>query len=154
GIFAPSLFIGGMLGGALGTLDVRLFHHEASTVGAFALVGMGAVFSGIMRAPMTSVLIIIEMTSGYSPILPLMIANMTSYGLARRLRPMPIYEALLDQDGIRLRDKDVMDVLEGMRLEQILVRSASPIAFEPAVRARELLRRAGPQEVYPVIDAA
>lgn len=153
GIFAPSLFIGGMLGGAFGALDVYVFHHEPDTVGAFALVGMGAAFSGIIRAPMTSVLIIIEMTSGYSLILPLMIANMTAYVIARRLRPVPIYEALLDQDGIQLRDHAFVDVLEGIRLEHIIVRGA-PITFEPTARARDLVRRAGAQEVYPVVDAA
>ncbi len=104
GIFAPTLFIGGTLGGAFGELDIRLFHHAPDTVGAFALVGMGAVFAGVIRAPMTSVLIIIEMTSGYSLILPLMVANMTAYVLARRLRPTAVYEALLEQDGIFLHE--------------------------------------------------
>ncbi len=102
GIFAPSLFIGGMLGGAFGMADVALFGHDPSEIGAFALVGMGAVFAGIIRAPITSVLIIFEMTGGYSLILPLMIANMTAYALARHLRPVPIYEALLEQDGVHL----------------------------------------------------
>ncbi len=71
-------------------------------MGAFALVGMGAVFAGIIRAPMTSVLIIFEMTGAYSLILPLMVANMTAYALARHWRNIPIYEALLLQDGIVL----------------------------------------------------
>jgi CIC family chloride channel protein len=102
GIFAPALFIGGMLGGAVGFLDVTVFHHPHGALGAFALVGMGAVFAGIVRAPMTSVLIIFEMTGAYELILPLMIANMISYTLARRWRPTPIYEALLLQDGISL----------------------------------------------------
>jgi CIC family chloride channel protein len=154
GIFAPALFIGGMLGGSLGALDMQLFDHGYLDIGAFALVGMGAVFSGIIRAPMTSVLIIIEMTSGYSLILPLMIANMTAYGLARYLRPTPIYEALLEQDGIHLRDKGVMDVLEGIHIDHVLVRDASLITFNPGVLARELMRTKSPQEVYPVVDAA
>ncbi|HEY0195750.1 MAG TPA: chloride channel protein, partial [Kofleriaceae bacterium] len=102
GIFAPSLFIGGMLGGAIGYVDVAVFGNPPSTIASFALVGMGAVFAGVIRAPITSVLIIVEMTNGYSLILPLMIANMSAYGLARQLRPVPIYEALLAQDGIHL----------------------------------------------------
>ncbi|MGO9127029.1 MAG: chloride channel protein [Terriglobales bacterium] len=102
GIFAPALFIGGMLGGAVGCLDVAVFHHSPDNIGAFALVGMGAVFAGIIRAPMTSVLIIFEMTGGYGLILPLMIANMSAYGLARHWRHTPIYEALLLQDGVVL----------------------------------------------------
>jgi CIC family chloride channel protein len=102
GIFAPSLFIGGMLGGTVGYVDVRVFHHPADVIGAFALVGMGAVFAGIIRAPMTSVLIIFEMTGSYGLILPLMIANMSAYALARHWRQVPIYEALLLQDGVVL----------------------------------------------------
>ena len=102
GIFAPALFIGGMLGGTIGYVDVNVFHHAADSIGAFALVGMGAVFAGIVRAPMTSVVIIFEMTGSYDLILPLMIANMSAYGLARHWRPLPIYEALLLQDEVVL----------------------------------------------------
>jgi len=102
GIFAPSLFMGAMLGGAVGYLDVIIFHHPADSIGAFAVVGMGAVFAGIVRAPMTSVLIIFEMTGGYGLVLPLMIANMSAFALARHWRRIPIYEALLAQDDIYL----------------------------------------------------
>ncbi len=102
GIFAPALFMGAMLGGAFGYLDVALLDHEVQQHGAFALVGMGAVFAGVIRAPITSVLIIFEMTGGYGLVLPLMLANMTSYAIARKWRPTPIYEALLEQDDIFL----------------------------------------------------
>ena len=102
GIFAPALFMGGMLGGTVGCLDVAIFHHPPDSIGAFALVGMGAVFAGIIRAPMTSVLIIFEMTGSYGLVLPLMIANMSAYGLARHWRHVPVYEALLQQDGVDL----------------------------------------------------
>jgi len=102
GIFAPSLFMGSMLGGAVGYLDVTVFHHPADSVGAFAVVGMGAVFAGIVRAPMTSILIVFEMTGGYGLVLPMMIANMSAFALARRWRPLAVYDALLLQDGIEL----------------------------------------------------
>ncbi|HUB28453.1 MAG TPA: chloride channel protein [Terracidiphilus sp.] len=102
GIFAPALFMGGMLGGSVGYLDVMVFHHPADSIGAFAVVGMGAVFAGIVRAPMTSVLIIFEMTRGYGLVLPLMIANMSCFALARHWRRTPVYDALLEQDGIYL----------------------------------------------------
>jgi chloride channel protein, CIC family len=106
GIFAPALFMGAMLGGAVGYLDVMVFHHSADSIGAFAVVGMGAVFAGIVRAPMTSVLIIFEMTGGYGLVLPLMIANMSAFALARNWRPTPVYEALLAQDNIYLPHGD------------------------------------------------
>ena len=102
GIFAPSLFMGSMLGGAVGYLDVTVFHHPADSIGAFAVVGMGAVFAGIVRAPMTSILIVFEMTGGYGLVLPMMIANMSAFVLARYWRPLPVYDALLLQDGIEL----------------------------------------------------
>lgn len=104
GIFAPSLFMGGMLGGAVGYLDVAVFHHPMDSIGAFAVVGMGAVFAGVVRAPMTSILIIFEMTGGYGLVLPLMIANMSSFALARYWRKTPVYDALLEQDGIFLHE--------------------------------------------------
>src|SRR5207253_345424 len=78
GIFAPALFIGGMVGGVVGQVDVSVFHHDPAEIGAFALVGMGAVFVGVIRAPITSVLIIFEMTGSYQLVLPLMIANMVA----------------------------------------------------------------------------
>jgi CIC family chloride channel protein len=102
GIFAPSLFMGGMLGGAVGYIDVAVFHHSMDSIGAFAVVGMGAVFAGTVRAPMTSILIIFEMTGGYGLVLPLMIANMSAFALARYWRPTSVYDALLEQDGIFL----------------------------------------------------
>lgn len=156
GIFAPSLFVGGMLGGAFGSLDMTVFGHPSHAMAAFALVGMGAVFSGTIRAPMTSVLIIIEMTAGYSLILPLMIANMSAYAIARHWRPISVYEALLAQDGINLDDARLMDTLEGQQLGQIVEPGRRVVAFSPATREPELSERrnaAPAQDVYPVSDA-
>jgi len=102
GIFGPALFIGAMLGGSVGTVAHRLWPAYTATPGAYALVGMGAVFAGIVRAPMTSVLMIFEMTQDYAVIVPLMIANLVSLFLASRLQHEPIYEALAVQDGIHL----------------------------------------------------
>jgi chloride channel protein, CIC family len=102
GIFGPALFIGAMLGGTVGTVAHHLFPAYTATPGAYAIVGMGAVFAGIVRAPMTSVLMIFEMTQDYAVIVPLMIANLVSLFIASRLQHEPIYEALAVQDGIHL----------------------------------------------------
>jgi CIC family chloride channel protein len=102
GIFGPALFIGAMLGGTVGTVAHHWFPAYTATPGAYALVGMGAVFAGIVRAPMTSVLMIFEMTQDYAVIVPLMIANLVSLFIASRLQHEPIYEALAAQDGIHL----------------------------------------------------
>ncbi|HET9320219.1 MAG TPA: chloride channel protein, partial [Bryobacteraceae bacterium] len=102
GIFGPSLFIGATLGGVVGTVAHRLLPAYTATAGAYALVGMGAVFAGIVRAPMTSVLMIFEMTQDYAVIVPLMIANLVSLFISSRLQRQPIYDALAVQDGIHL----------------------------------------------------
>jgi chloride channel protein, CIC family len=102
GIFGPSLFIGAMLGGALGSVAHRLLPAYTGTPGAYALVGMGALFAGIVRAPMTSVVMIFETTRDYTIIVPLMIANLASFWISLRLQPEPIYEALAQQDGLHL----------------------------------------------------
>jgi CIC family chloride channel protein len=154
GIFAPSLFVGAMAGGAMGAVDVALFHHSSESLGAFAVVGMGAVFAGIVRAPITSVLIIIEMTGGYSLILPLMIANMLAYGIARHHRPTPIYEALLEQDGIRLRRPSAAPG-DALRLSQAALELRPFCSFAPATGIADMNRameQAGRQEVFPVVQ--
>jgi CIC family chloride channel protein len=155
GVFAPSLFMGAMLGGAFGALDQRLFDHGAEAMGAFALVGMGATFCGTIRAPMTSVLIIVELTSGYGLILPLMLANMSAYALARYLRPIPIYEALLEQDGIHLTSRPSAQALEQLKLNGLPVVGADRARVRESGRAADLLRAALPagQHVYPVVNA-
>jgi CIC family chloride channel protein len=102
GIFGPALFLGAMLGGSVGNVVHRLFPTTSATAGAYALVGMGAMFAGIVRAPMTSVLMIFEMTQDYAVIVPLMISNLISLFIASRLQRTPIYEALAIQDGIHL----------------------------------------------------
>jgi CIC family chloride channel protein len=154
GIFAPSLFVGGMAGGAVGALDMALFHHSPDSMGAFALVGMGAVFAGVIRAPITSVLIIIEMTNGYSLILPLMIANMIAYALARHLRPTPIYEALIQQDGLDLRPPQPPDIRHPALLVGQVAFERHPVStLSRGVGAAELLGNLnGRQEVFPVLD--
>ena len=154
GVFAPALFIGGMLGGALGILDVAWLGHADASIGAFTLVGMGAFFAGAVRAPITSVLIIAEMTGSYALILPLMIANTIAYGLARWVRPMPLYEALLAQDGVRLHQTAGIQVLENVQLDHVVSFDVRPVQFDETSRASELLAARSRQGVYPVVDSA
>lgn len=154
GIFAPALFIGGMLGGTVGFVDVNLFHHPGNEIGAFALVGMGAAFAGIVRAPITSVLIIFEMTGSYGLILPLMIANMTAYALARHFRPTPVYEALLEQDGIFLphRQKTPAHALEQIRVSQAMSRNVITVPANLTVATTLEKISSFNFPTFPVID--
>src|ERR1700756_5473959 len=124
GIFRPALFIGAMLGGTVGTVAHHLFPAYTATPGAYALVGMGAVFAGIVRAPMTSVLMIFEMTQDYAVIVPLMISNLLSLFIASRLQRTPIYDALAVQDGIHLPKRRQQ---RGQRQVVSLMRSADQL---------------------------
>ncbi|MCP5535090.1 MAG: chloride channel protein [Akkermansiaceae bacterium] len=111
GLFSPTLFLGGMLGGAVG-IGLVEFHHysgllemadESQIIGGCVLLGMGAMFGSVIRCPFTSIIIIFEMTGNYSLILPLMGGNMLSWAIARKLRPIAIYDALLLDDGVSLK---------------------------------------------------
>jgi CIC family chloride channel protein len=102
GIFAPSLYLGAMAGGAVGVLMHRFAPFPTGDPGAYALVGMGTLFAGIVRAPMTSVFMIFELTQDYQVLVPLMVANMISYLISKRYQPVPLYRALLEQDGVHL----------------------------------------------------
>jgi CIC family chloride channel protein len=102
GIFAPSLYIGAMAGGAVGMVVHRVAPFPTGDPGAYALVGMGTLFAGIIRAPMTSVFMIFEITQDYQILVPLMVANMLSFVISRHYQPVPVYHALLRQDGVHL----------------------------------------------------
>ena len=102
GIFAPSLYIGAMAGGAVGTVVHQLAPLQTADAGAYALVGMGTLFAGIIRAPMTSVFMIFEITQDYQILVPLMVANLLSFLISRRFQPTPVYHALLQQDRVHL----------------------------------------------------
>lgn len=103
GIFAPVLFVGSMLGGLFGVICVDGFGATETVRAACALLGMGAFFAAVIRCPLTSILIIFEMTLNYTLILPLMVGNMIAYAVSARLRAVPIYDALLLQDRFSLK---------------------------------------------------
>lgn len=102
GIFAPTLFIGAMLGGTVGGVAHHFLPQFTASPGAYALVGMGAAFAGIIRTPMTSVVLVFEVTRDYTIIVPLMIANLVSYFVSRKIQSKTLYEELARQDGIHL----------------------------------------------------
>jgi CIC family chloride channel protein len=134
GIFGPSLFLGAMLGGAVGTVAHTLLPGYTAAPGAYALVGMGALFAGIVRAPMTSVLMIFEMTRDYTVIVPLMIANLASLFISRRFQKEPIYEALAKQDGIHLPSSHVREELRGRSVAEVLRPAPDILSAQATVR--------------------
>ncbi len=102
GMFAPTLFVGAMLGAGVGSFEKIFFPHLTGTVGSYALVGMGVLFAGFLRAPLTSVFMVLEVSGNYSIILPVILANAIAYLLSRILQPVPIFEVLTHQDGLEL----------------------------------------------------
>ena len=152
GIFGPSLFIGAMLGGVLGSVAHHFLPGYTAAPGAYALVGMGTLFAGIVRAPMTSVLMIFETTHDYAVIVPLMISNMVSFFISSRLQPEPIYEALAIQDGIHLPGAGAHRRHGQLQVSQAM-RAASEI-LPSNMTVREAFERARKTEFHswPVID--
>jgi CIC family chloride channel protein len=141
GIFGPALFIGAMVGGTVGTITHHLFPAFTATPGAYALVGMGALFAGIVRAPMTSVVMIFEMTQDYAVIVPLMIANLVSLFIASRLQHEPIYEALAVQDGIHLPGSKARQRYGQRQVASVMRMTSHLLPAEITVReARERVR--------------
>jgi CIC family chloride channel protein len=126
GIFGPSLFLGAMLGGIVGTLAQHFLPGYVASPGAYALVGMGTAFAGIVRAPMTSVVMIFEITRDYAVIVPLMISNLISLFISSRFQKQPIYEVLAHQDGIHLPTAETRQ-LEGQRQVVQAMRDATEV---------------------------
>lgn len=106
GVFAPSLFIGGMAGTGFGILAAALFPALHLAPGAFGLVGMAAVFAGAAHAPITAVLIVFELTGDYAVILPLMIAVVLATGLSHLVSHRTIYTLKLVRRGIDIDTPD------------------------------------------------
>ncbi len=121
GLFAPTLFMGAMIGGAVGMAERQIVPHLAIPVGAYALVGMGTLFAGILRAPMTSVFMIMEVSGNYSIIVPVIISNAIAYFISRTFQPTPIFDLLSRQDGLELpsleeeREVPLLRVEDAMR---------------------------------------
>ncbi len=134
GIFGPSLFLGAMLGGIVGNVAHGLFPNYAGTPGAYALVGMGTAFAGIVRAPMTSVVMIFEITRDYAVIVPLMISNLVSFFISARFQKQPIYEVLAQQDGIHLPSVETLQQLEQRQVAQAMREATEILNAEMTVQ--------------------
>ncbi len=122
GLFAPTLFIGAMLGGAVGSVERIFFPQLTVPVGAYALVGMGTLFAGFLRAPMTSVFMILEVSGNYGIVVPVIVSNTIAYLISRAFQRTPIFDLLSIQDGVHLpsmeeeREAAILRVEDAMRL--------------------------------------
>lgn len=127
GMFAPVMFIGAMFGAAVGGAQHALFPHLAWSPGTYALVGIGVLFAGFLRVPMTSVFMVLEVSGNYSIILPVIVANTFAYVISRALQPAAIFDVLTRQDGLELpsmeeqREESILRVEDAMQPPASLV---------------------------------
>lgn len=128
GMFAPTLFIGAMLGGAVGGFEHLLLHRPTESVAAFALVGMGTFFAGFLRVPITSVFMVLEVSGHYSMIVPTIIANMIAYFISRKYQKVPLFDFLARQDGFFLPSIEEMREHTALRVEDAM-RPAKGMVF-------------------------
>jgi chloride channel protein, CIC family len=137
GMFAPTLFIGAMFGAAVGGAEHALLYHPNWSPGTYALVGMGVLFAGFLRAPMTSVFMVLEVSGNYSMIVPVIVANTFAYVISRTLQPTAIFDVLSRQDGVELPS------MEEQREESVLrVEDAMHAPPKMVLEAKDSLERA------------
>jgi chloride channel protein, CIC family len=152
GMFAPTLFIGAMLGGAVGGVE-RIFvpHLTTASIGTYVLVGMGVLFAAFLRAPMTSVFMVLEVSGNYAIIVPVIVANTFAYVVSRSLQRTPIFDLLTRQDGLVLpsleeeREEAILRVEDAMLPPPAIILSAADYIDAAARRVED-----STQTVFPV----
>src|SRR6201988_198429 len=149
GMFAPSLFIGAMLGGAVGSIEHHFFPSLTGTVGTYALVGMGVFFAGFLRTPITSVFMVIEVSGSYTAILPIMIANMVAYLISRTYQKVPLFDLLGRQDGLYLPSIEEQREQVALTVE-VAMKTEGAVVVLPDELASDLAHRAEAQKDAPI----
>jgi CIC family chloride channel protein len=127
GMFAPTLFIGAMLGAAVGSFEKIYFPHLTGSIGSYALVGMGVLFAAFLRAPLTSVFMVLEVSGNYSIVLPVILANTIAYVISRVTQPIPIFEELNHQDGLYLPSMEELREESNLRLDDAMQPVTVPV---------------------------
>jgi chloride channel protein, CIC family len=153
GVFAPSLFIGSMLGGAFGNLSNRIFPHVIDQPAAFVLVGMGGFFAGVAKVPIAALIMVAEMTGGYSLIVPMMIVSSLSYLL---LGGASLYEkqvATRVDSPAHIGDFAV-DLMDHLRVRDAVVAEKVVETIPEAMPFEEIVGHlvASNQQDFPVVD--
>jgi len=152
GVFAPSLFMGAMLGSTFGKVVNLLFPAITAPAGAYALVGMSAFFGGAAHAPVTAILILFEMTGDYRIILPLMLATVMSTLVSKILAKESIYTLKLTRRGVRLEQGRDTDVMQGVQVREIMTTNVDTVPLDmPLSSLAEVFARTH-HHGFPVID--
>jgi len=154
GVFAPSLFIGAMLGAAFGQIAHGLFPEITAPVGAYAMVGMAAVFSGAAHAPVTAILILFEMTGDYQIILPLMLTTVISTLVSRLISPESIYTLKLTRRGVHLRQGQDIDVMQSITVREAMTTEVDTVPVGMSLDALAEAFARSHHHGFPVLDQA
>ncbi len=153
GVFAPSLFMGAMLGTAYGTIAHHLMPHLAAAAGAYGLVGMGAVFAATARAPITGLIIIFELTGNYRIILPLMCAIVVATALSNAITKDTIYTLKLRRRGIDIDTPKTPSRMAQITVAEAMGRTPKPLEPDQALHAIVKRFAAERSDSLPVITA-
>jgi len=152
GVFAPSLFLGAMLGGAFGQVVGRLFPGIVAAPPAYALVGMAAVLAGAIRAPITAIMIPFEMTQDYHVILPLMFATVISTFVSEFLHRESVYTMELLRRGVRLERGQDIDVMKGIAVWEAMTREVDTVSTNLSLENLDLVFARSHHHGFPVLD--
>jgi CIC family chloride channel protein len=153
GMFAPTLFVGAMLGASVGSFEKIYFPHLTGSIGSYALVGMGVLFAAFLRAPLTSVFMVLEVSGNYSIVVPVILANTIAYLIARTLQPVPIFELFTQQDGLYLPSMEEQREESSLHLEDALQPITVPVlqGSETVAGAMDALARYGDKDFAVVL---
>jgi len=152
GIFAPSLFIGSMLGGAFGSLVHHFFPTITATYGAYSLVGMGALVAGATHGPITAILILFEMTGEYRIILPLMLSCILSSVIASQIKKESIYTMKLIRRGTDIKAGKEVNIMKSLLVKDTMTRDVETVSED--MHLNKLLEHtfASKRSSFPVVN--
>jgi CIC family chloride channel protein len=153
GVFSPALFIGGMLGGAFGIIVHSFYPGITATYGAYALVGMAAVFAGMSRGTLTAIIIVFEMTLNYNIILPLMFACVVSDAVSTFLSKETMYTKKLMMKGVNITHDMEVEVLSSVLVKDAMVEKVVTVSEDTTVRELAHLIQVTEHMGFPVLTA-
>ncbi len=152
GIFAPSLFIGAMLGGAFGCMVHYLFPDITATSGAYSLVGMGALVAGATHGPITAILILFEMTGNYKIILPLMLSCILSSVIASQIKRESIYTLKLIRRGTDIRAGKEVNIMKSLLVEDAMTKEVATVSENMHLNKLLKYTFSSKHSSFPVVD--
>ena len=147
----PPLLNGALLGGLIGAIAQIFFPNLIISIGPYALVGMGAYFAAVLRTPITSIIMVFEMTRDYRIMLPLMIANITAFTLAKLFLKGSVYVNIAEQDGVYLPSHDDHEIMEHILVEDAMVSEVQSINSKITVGEAHKMVRKNDITGYPVL---